>query len=59
MNRLEHIYKLLDVTRLSLYDNFNAYDDDLPDTYDKFLENVRILNAQLNILIKDENIWNY
>lgn len=47
------IFKQLDVTRLSLHSNLEALDDDLPETYDEFIRQLRKLNKLTKKLEKD------
>lgn len=48
---LEEINSQLDKTRIALNINFNAYDDDLKETYDNFVEESQKLLALLNKII--------
>jgi len=60
MNNLQLIFQLLDDTRLSLYKNLRAYDDELPETYNEFIENAEKLKEQLdNILNNDDELLDH
>lgn len=52
-NNLEKIFNQLDITRLALYTNFNAQDNDLEVTYNIFINEAIDLIKLLNDVIED------